>query len=146
MLGLSEDNNEFVSFLGSDHGQKIILTENSLSIHTESDNIFYDNFNTNKNPYNFLPAQQDNTKKFIGKTISYYGQFEKYIKQYLSAFTINEIEKSDIATIKNFKYLLYRFNDWIYSLDAEKIKIKDSSTVKDDVGILGIQKKTCNFQ
>ena len=139
MLGLSEDNNEFVSFLGSDHGQKIILTENSLSIHTESDNIFYDNFNTNKNPYNFLLAQQDNTKKFIGKTISYYGQFEKYIKQYLS-------KKPDIATNKNFKYLLYRFNDWIYSLDAEKIKIKDSSTVKDDVGILGIQKKACNFR
>ena len=139
MLGLSEDNNEFVSFLGSDHGQRIILTENSLSIHKESGNIFYENFNTNKNPYNFLLAQQDNTKKFIGKTISYYGQFEKYIKQYLS-------KKPDIATNKNFKYLLYRFNDWIYSLDAEKIKIKDSSTVKDDVGILGIQKKTCNFQ
>lgn len=139
MLGLSEDNNEFVSFLGSDHGQRIILTENSLSIHKESGNIFYENFNTNKNPYNFLLAQQDNTKKFIGKTISYYGQFEKYIKQYLS-------KKPDIATNKNFKYLLYRFNDWIYSLDAEKIKIKDSSTVKDDVGILGIQKKTCNFR
>ena len=118
MLGLSEDNNEFVSFLGSDHGQRIILTENSLSIHKESGNIFYENFNTNKNPYNFLLAQQDNTKKFIGKTISYYGQFEKYIKQYLS-------KKPDIATNKNFKYLLYRFND---------------------VGILGIQKKTCNFQ
>ena len=139
MLGLSEDNNEFVSFLGSDHGQRIILTENSLSIHKESGNIFYENFNTNKNPYNFLLAQQDNTKKFIGKTISYYRQFEKYIKQYLS-------KKPDIATNKNFKYLLYRFNDWIYSLDAEKIKIKDSSTVKDDVGILGIQKKTCNFR
>ena len=31
-LGLSEDNNDFFSFLCSDHGQ-YILTENSLSIY-----------------------------------------------------------------------------------------------------------------
>ena len=76
MLGLSEDNNEFVSFLCSDH-RKNILTETSLSILIETGNIFYDNFNTNKIFYNLLLAQQDKTKNFIGKTISYHRQFEK---------------------------------------------------------------------
>ena len=61
LIGLNEDNNEFVSFLCSDMGQNI-LTNNSLSIHVERGNIFYDNFSTNENFYNFLLAQQDETK------------------------------------------------------------------------------------
>ena len=74
-------------------------------------------------------AQQDKTKIFIGKTISYHRQFEKYIKWYFSAFTKDETEKFDLAANKNSKYLLYRFNDWIDFLGAEKIKIRHSSTV-----------------
>ena len=35
---------------------------NSLSIHIESRNVFYDNFNTNENLFNFLLVQQDETK------------------------------------------------------------------------------------
>ena len=35
-------------FRFSDYGQNII-TENRLSIHIESGNILYDNFNTNRN-------------------------------------------------------------------------------------------------
>ena len=34
LLWINKDNNEFVSFLCSDHGQDI-LTENNLSIHVE---------------------------------------------------------------------------------------------------------------
>ena len=67
-LGLNEDNDEFVFLLCSEHGQNILI-ENSVSIHIESGNIFYDNFNTNKNFYKFLQAQQDKTKKFIDKAI-----------------------------------------------------------------------------
>ena len=47
LLSLKEDNNKFISFLCLDHGQNI-LAENSLLIHTETGNIFYGNFNTNK--------------------------------------------------------------------------------------------------
>ena len=52
-LSINEDNNEFVSFLCSDRGHNI-MTNNSLSIHIESGNNFYQNFNTNGNFYNFL--------------------------------------------------------------------------------------------
>ena len=61
---LDEDNNEFVSFHCSDMEQNM-MTDNSLSIHIESRNIFHDNFNTNKNLYNFLLVQQDETKQLI---------------------------------------------------------------------------------
>ena len=38
------------------------MTNNSLSIHVECKNIFYNNFDTNENFYSFLLAQQDETK------------------------------------------------------------------------------------
>ena len=131
-------------FFCSDHGQNI-LTEDSLLIHIETGNIFYDSFNINENFCNFLLAQQDESKKFIDKTISYHGQFEKYIKQDLSAFTVDEIDKYDFAINKNSKKLLYRFIYWIDSLGVEKIKIRHSSTVKEDAGVLEIQKKVAQF-
>ena len=54
-LSLNKGNNEFVLFLCSDTGQNI-MTNNSLSIHIESGDIFYDNWNINENFYSFLLA------------------------------------------------------------------------------------------
>ena len=104
LIRLSEDNNGFVSYFCSDYKQNILI-ENSLSIYIESGNIFYDNFNTNKIFFNFLLAQQDETKKIIDKTTSYHRQFEKYINQYLSVFTIDKIEKVDLTIYKHSTYL-----------------------------------------
>ena len=144
LIGLNEDNNEFVSFLCSDMGQNI-LTNNSLSIHVERGNIFYDNFSTNENFYNFLLAQQDETKRFIPKRISYHRSFERYMKQFLPPFSLEESDKYDFLTNKSSNYLLYKFSDWIELLNAEKIKIRHSSVVKNDVGLIGIEKKTTSF-
>ena len=47
-----------MAFLQSDQEQNLI-TKNSLSIHIESGDIYYQNFNTGKNFYNFILAQQD---------------------------------------------------------------------------------------
>ena len=61
-LSPNEDNNEFVSFLCSDRSQNI-MANNNLSIHIESGNIFFQNFNTNENFYSCLLAQQDKINK-----------------------------------------------------------------------------------
>ena len=61
-LSSNEDKNEFVSFLCSDRSQNI-MADNNLSIHIESGNLFFQNFNTNENFYSFLLAQQDETNK-----------------------------------------------------------------------------------
>ena len=103
---------------------------NGLSIHIESGNTFYRNFNTIENFYSFLLAQQDKTKQIIPKKIAYHHSFQKYIKSYLPSFSIEEAEKFDLHANKNSKYLLYKFNDWIESLDGKKLLIKHTSKHK----------------
>ena len=139
LIGLDENNNEFVLFLYFHMGQNI-LTKNSLSIHIETRNIFYSSFNTNENVYNFSLAQQDETKLFLPKRISYHYSFERYMKQFSPALSLEESNKYDFLTNKNSKYLLYKFNDWIESLNAEKIKLRHSSVDRDGVGLTEIQK------
>ena len=124
-MSLSKDNNEFVSFLRSETDQNI-MTNNSLWIHIESRNIFYDNFNTNENLCSFLLAHQDEFKQVIPKRISYH---------YLPTFSIDKAEKLDLLSNKNSKYLLYKFHDWIKLLGAEKILIRHSSKAKDSIKI-----------
>ena len=55
-LGISPINREFAAFLLSDLGRKT-MTQNKLSIHVESGDIFYDNHNTEENFYSFLLSQ-----------------------------------------------------------------------------------------
>ena len=102
----------------SDEGQNI-MTNNNLSIHVESGNIFYRNFNTNENFYSFLIAQ-DETTAIISKRISYHYRFEKYINKYLPSFSIGYAEKFDLFANKNSKYVIYKFNDQIEALGGEK--------------------------
>ena len=92
--------------------------------------------------------QQDETKQFIQKRVLYNQSFERYMKQFLPAFSLVEIKKYNLLTNKNSKYLLYKFNNQIESLNAGKIKDKHSSKVKDDIGLIKIEKlkkKTTNF-
>ena len=121
--------------------EKNLLGNNSLQIHAESRNIFYDNFNTNEIFFNFLLARQDETKQFIPKPVSYHHSFERYIKQFLLEFLLKERNKYDLLANKNSKYLPYQFNDWIESLNAEKIKIRHFLAVEDNVRLVQIEKK-----
>ena len=57
-LSPSNENREFITFLLSNQEQNL-MANNSLSIHIESGDIFYENFNTGENFYNFILAQQD---------------------------------------------------------------------------------------
>ena len=47
MLGIDSDESEFIDFFCSPKGEEI-MQENSLSIHLERGNIFYNNFNTKR--------------------------------------------------------------------------------------------------
>ena len=76
-LSLNNDYREFIAFLISDLRQNV-MTNNSMSIHIKSGNIFYQNFNTNDNFYNFHLAQQDEMKAIVPKRISYHNSFKRY--------------------------------------------------------------------
>ena len=122
-LSLSENNNELASFLCLDLG-KNIMTNNGLSIHIETGDILYNDFKTKQNFFNFLLDQQDELKQFIPKRNSYYHSFRKYTRSYFPSFSLEEIDKLDLLSNKNAKYLLYKFNDWIESMGAEKKLIR----------------------
>ena len=46
---------------------------------------------------------------------------------------------------KNAKYLLYKFNDWIESMGAEKILIRHTSKVRDEVRLQQIEENDWQF-
>ena len=146
LIGLGEDNNEFVCYFCSDMGQNM-MTGNSLLVHIKRGDIFYDNknCNSNENFYNFLLVQQDETKQFIPKRISHHHSFERYMKLFLPVFSVEEGEKYDLLTNKNSKHLLYKLKNWIESLNAEKIKIRHLSKVKDDIGLIKMEEKGNQF-
>ena len=122
------------------------MTNNSLSIHIETGNIFYQNFNTNKNFYSFLLAQQDQSKVFIPKCFSYHYTLKKYVKNFLLSFSADDIEKFDLFSNKNSKFLLYKFNDWIESLQsAEKLYICHTAKLQDSISLKTIEKRDRQF-
>ena len=64
------------------------MVNNSLSIHAESGDIFYNDFNKRENFYNFLLAQQDKSKQIIPKQISYHHSFKRYTREYLPSISL----------------------------------------------------------
>ena len=79
------------------------MTNNSLLIHVQSRDIFYIDFNIGENFYNFLLAQQDESKQFIPKRISYHYSFEKYTRNCLPSLLLEEIDKFSMLPHKNAK-------------------------------------------
>ena len=80
---------EFITFFWSNLGQNVMINKQTcLSIHLDSGDIFYQNYNTGENFYKLLLAQQDDQKAFVSKKFSYRDSFEKYIDSFLPSFLI----------------------------------------------------------
>ena len=62
------------------------MTQNKLSIHVESDDIFYGNHNTGENFYNFLLSQQNDEAAYVPKKLSDKNSFEAYIGPFFRVF------------------------------------------------------------
>ena len=65
-LRLSPINREFGAFFMSDLGL-ITMTQNKLSIHLDSGDIFYNNHNTGENFYSFSLSQQNDEAAYVPK-------------------------------------------------------------------------------
>ena len=96
----------------SDEGRRL-MTQNKLSIHVETGDIFYNNHNTEENFYNFLLLQQNGEAAEVPKKFSYSNSFEKYITEFLQKFSVDDQEKFDMLSFKNSKYLFYVFNSFV---------------------------------
>ena len=139
-LSPSNENREFIAFLLSDKEQNL-MTNNSFSILIENGDIFYQNFHTGKNFYNFILAKLDDQTAPVPKTISYHHSIEKYIQNFLPSFPIDDVKKFDLYAHKNAKYLFYRFNDYIKMFCGKRQTIKHALKVKDLIGVLRKLKK-----
>ena len=95
------------------------MTQNKLSIHVESGDIFYDNHNTGENFYNFLLSQQNDEAAYVPKKLSFKNSFEAYIGSFLQSFSIDDQEKFDLLAFKNSKYLFYRFNNFVKHMETQ---------------------------
>ena len=67
------------------------------------------------------------------------------MKRFFPAFSLEQSEKYDLLTNKISEYLLNKLNNCIESLNAEKIKIRHSSNVKDDTGFIKIEEENNQF-
>ena len=143
-IGLSPINREFSAFLLSDLGRKTI-TENKLSIHVESGDIFYDNHNTGEKFYSFLLSQQNDEAAYIPKKSSYKNSFETYIDSFLQSFSIDDQEKFNLLAFKNSKYLFYHFNDFIKAHGNPRYRLLHTRKMLDSVGIKKIEEKNKQF-
>ena len=101
-------NREFGAFLTPHLGRQV-MTQNKLSIHVESGDIFYENHN-------------------IGENLK-----------------LDDVEKYDLYAHKNWKYLFYRFNDFIKTYGNPRQKIKHTRKMLDSVGIQKMEEKSKQF-
>ena len=143
-LGLSSINRELGAFLLSDLGWQT-MTQNKLSIHLESGEIFYDNHNTGENFYSFLLSQQNGEAAYVPKKISYRNSFEAYISSFLQSFSIDDQEKFDLLPFKNSKYLFYRFNDFIKAYGNPRYKLLPTKKMLDTVGLQKVEQNNKQF-
>ena len=143
-LGLSPKNREFSAFLLWDLGRKT-MTQNKLSIHVESGDIFYSNHNTEENFYSFLLSQQNDEAAFVPKKFSYRDTFEKYISSFLQNFSIEDQEKFDLLAFKNSKHLFYKFNDFVKFYGSPRYKLLHTKKMLDSTALKKLEEKINNF-
>ena len=143
-IGLSPINREFAAFLLSDLGRQV-MTQNKLSIHVESGDIFHDNHNMEENFYSFLLSQQNDEAVYVPKAFSYSDTFEKYITSFLQLFSIDDQEKFDLLAFKNSKYLFYRFNDFVKMYGNPRYKLLHTRKMLGTVGQQKVEQKNNQF-
>ena len=107
----------------------------------KQDNI-YDNFYTNETFYDFLQllAQQNETKKLSKKASTVIVLKNIYIS-FLQEFDLHKVDKFDLHTNKNAKYIFYRYNSYLELSHQKKQIIRHTKKVKGKVGLEKSQKK-----
>ena len=109
-----------------------------LSIHIESGNIFYDNYNINESIYSFSLNQQDETKQVIHATLTNKDSFSNYLKHFLDDIDNKTVEKFDFFAHENVKYLFNKFNDYslfnrLNTVPMRHSKINENKIVMEEI-------------
>ena len=89
------------------------MTQNRLSVHSSTGDLYYDGVNANESLFDFIVSQKNRTKKRIREKLYYGGTFEQYLSELLPAIDADADAKLDTLTNKSIKYLFYRYNDYL---------------------------------
>ena len=141
---LSTENQEFLDFLQWDLCKEI-LENNHLKIHIETGNIYYKNEDTNESIFEFIKNQQDVSKGIINYILSFEGNFKDYFNWITNDYDSYEKTKFDLLTLKNTKFLVYRFNDTLKSTGQPMIKIRHSKLTDDYLADEEIQNQNWQY-
>ena len=129
-IGLSTENQEFVDFLQWDLCKQI-LENNNLKIHNETGNIYYKNEDTYESIFEFIKNQQDSSKGIINYDLSFERSYKDSYKWVLNGYDSYAKTKFALLTLRNTKYLVYRFNDWLKSTGQPLLNIRHSKVTDD---------------
>ena len=117
---LYESNENLLDYLLSDSGREV-LSKNKMKIHSDSGNIYYNDLNMKESIYDFMIAQQDETKKFVDFNLDINDDFHLYLNEVIIGTTD---DKFDIDTHSTSKFLFYHFNNLRRDFGEEAYKIR----------------------
>ena len=121
------------------------MTQNKLSIHVESGDIFYNNHHTEENFYNLYCLNRTMKLPMFLKIFRRTTVLRNISLPFLQAFSIKDQEKFDLLAFKNSKYLFYRFNDFVKAYGNPRYKLLDTRKMLDSVGLNKVEDKKKQF-
>ena len=102
------------------------FTINDLKIHVETDNIYYNDTDTNESIFDIMKNQQNTSKGIINTDLKFDGTYKNYFQWILNRSEAQGKTRYDLFSFKNTKYLAYRFHDFQNSSGEPLIKIRHS--------------------
>ena len=86
-----------------------------------------------------MKNQQDTSKGLINTYLKFDGSYKSYFQWILNEFDAQQKTKYDIFSLKNTKYLIYRFNDFQNSIGKPILKIRPTLVTDNYVAAEEIQ-------
>ena len=124
-FGLTTEDINFIKFLQSEYCKEI-LQNNDLKIHIATENIYYDDKDTNESIFEFIQNQQNTSKGIIRYDFEFDRNFREYFRWILNEFDAQQKRPFDVLAHKNTKFLVCRYNDLKASGGEELITIRHS--------------------
>ena len=129
----SNENREFIAFLLPDQVQNL-MANNSLSIHIETEDILYQNFNTCENFYDYILAEG------MIRQLQHLNEFHTIAVLKITYKIFYHLFQSKmLKNLINAKYLFNRFNDYMKTSGRKRQIIKHTLKMKDSISLNKIE-------
>ena len=135
---LNEYNSNFLKYLTTIYAKNVFVKDN-MKIHMEMGNIYHQNVNMRERTYNFLAAQEDQTKKLMLYKIDPRINFSNYLAEIVHPAIKND--EYDIKTNSASKFFFYCFNSLRNIHNLQSYGIRHTKTWDNDFVVESLQSK-----